>query len=102
VGVSTVTEDIDPARELLNELVRAVCEATGLRAVSAVRFVEPIVRHLQQNYGGEQLYIPSVGRTYPVDEMRQAVLSGVSMRALCRKYKVSRRTLYRLLDGKPA
>lgn len=97
-----MSEEFDPARELLNEFVRVLCEATGMRSINAIRLVEPIVRYLQQNHGGEQLYIPAIGRTYPVEEIRRAVSAGISIRALCRKYRVSRKTLYRLLDGKPA
>jgi Mor family transcriptional regulator len=93
--------EFDPARELLDDFVRVVCEATGMRPINAIRIVEPIVRHLQQNHGGEQFYVPAIGRTYPLEEIRAAFASGASARALCRKYRVSRRTLYRLLDGKP-
>lgn len=83
--------------ELAEEL--AIGAAIRLRTDSdAIRhIVDAVVAYLVEEYPSQDLYIPG-GVTYPVEEIRAAVRAGQSMRAICRKFRVSRRTVYRLLD----
>ena len=83
--------------ELAEEL--AIGAAIRLRTDSdAIRhIVDAVVAYLVDEYPSQDLYIPG-GVTYPVEEIREAVRAGQSMRAICRKFRVSRRTVYRLLD----
>ena len=84
--------------ELADEL--AVGAAIRLRTDSdAIRhIVDAVVAYLTEEYPSQDLYIPG-GVVYPVEEIRAAVRLGESMRSICRKYRISRRTVYRLLDG---
>ena len=83
--------------ELAEEL--AIGAAIRLRTDSdAIRhIVDAVVAYLVDEYPSQDLYIPG-GVTYPVEEIREAVRAGQSMRAICRKFRVSRRTVYRLLN----
>lgn len=83
--------------DLAEEL--AIGAAIRLRTDSdAIRhIVDAVVTYLVEEYPSQDLYIPG-GVTYPVEEIRAAVRAGQSMRAICRKFRVSRRTVYRLLD----
>lgn len=59
--------------------------------------VDAVVAYLVEEYPSQDLYIPS-SVTYPVAEIR-ADFRTMSMRALCKKYRISRQTVYRLLDA---
>lgn len=87
--------------ELADEL--AVGAAIRLRTDSdAIRhIVDAVVAYLTEEYPSQDLYIPG-GVTYPVAEILAAVRAGQSMRAICRKYRISRRTVYRLMDEEAA
>lgn len=58
--------------------------------------VRAVVAYLIEEYPAQELYIPS-SVTYPVEAIR-ADFTSMSMRALCQKYRIDRRTVYRLLD----
>lgn len=83
--------------ELADELtigaaLRLRCESDDIHAV-----VRAVVDYLIEEYPAQELYIPS-SVTYPLVEIRAAVAAGESVRAVCRKFRISRVTLYRLLD----
>lgn len=59
--------------------------------------IDAAVAYLVEEYPSQDLYVPSSGQ-YPVDEIRADVHAGMSMRAICRKYRLDRRTIYRLID----
>jgi len=59
--------------------------------------VDAVVAYLVEEYPSQDLYIPG-GVTYPVEEIRAAVRAGESMRSICRRFRIDRRTVYRLLD----
>lgn len=87
--------------ELAEELtvgaaMRLRCDGTEIHQV-----VRAVVDYLVEEYPSQDLYIPSGlgAETYPVAAMRQDLESGrMTIRAICRKYRVSSRTLYQLLD----
>jgi Mor family transcriptional regulator len=72
--------------------IRLRTDADQIKAI-----VDAVVAYLVEEYPSQDLYIPSAV-TYPVDEIR-ADFKTMSMRALCRKYRISRQTVYRLLDS---
>jgi hypothetical protein len=81
-------------------MVEAMVRDTGLKPEMARFMVRPILRHLCSEYGGEQLYIPTWRTEYPVDEIRAEFVATRDAVGTCRKFSISRRTLYRLLDEK--
>ena len=97
----TVSRNTHRVRARIEELAEelAIGAAIRLRTDSdAIRhIVDAVVAYLVDEYPSQDLYIPG-GVTYPVEEIREAVRAGQSMRAICRKFRVSRRTVYRLLN----
>lgn len=82
--------------ELADELaigasIRLRTDADQIRPV-----IDAVVAYLVEEYPAQDLYIPSLAE-YPVGNIR-ADFGAMSMRALCRKYRCDRRTIYRLLD----
>ncbi|HCZ49114.1 MAG TPA: hypothetical protein DCZ11_08925 [Gammaproteobacteria bacterium] len=83
-------------RELAEELaigaaMRLRTDADEIRPV-----IDAVVAYLVEEYPAQDLYIPSAA-DLPVGQIR-ADFGAMSMRALCRKYRCDRRTIYRLLD----
>ena len=83
-------------RELAEELaigaaMRLRTDADEIRPV-----IDAVVAYLVEEYPAQDLYIPSLVE-YPVAGIRED-FGAMSMRALCRKYRCDRRTIYRLLD----
>lgn len=87
--------------ELTDEL--AVGAAKHLRCDSddIHQVVAAVVTYLVEEYPAQDLYIPASlpPSSYPVDAIRNAVESKESIRAICKRFRLSRRTLYRLLDN---
>ncbi len=90
--------------ELAEEL--SVGAAMRLRTDSdSIRHVvDAVVAYLVEEYPAQDLYIPASLATssYPVMAIRKAMESKESVRAVCRRFRIDRRTLYRLLDQEPA
>ena len=61
--------------------------------------VDAVVAYLLEEYPGQDLYIPACRVEIPVDEIRADMRAGKSMREICARYRVSRRTIYRMLDA---
>lgn len=92
----SISNRLDRIRQFKDEL--AISAAIRLRTdadeIGAV--VSAVVDALLEEYPAQELYVPAPVR-YPVAEIR-ADFAVMSMRALCKKYCVDRRTVYRLLD----
>lgn len=90
--------------ELTDEL--AIGAALRLRCDSddIYHVVAAVVEYLVEEYPAQDLYIPASLRedVYPVEEIRRAVDAKESVRSICRRFRIDRRTLYRLLDREPA
>lgn len=89
---------LNVAQALQDELAMALCQAKGLSFDEATTFAEPIVRHLQQQYGGDELYIPQPYVRRNVQEVLAAKESGMTVKDICRQFRLSRRTYFRLLS----
>lgn len=90
--------DFVPAQELVAELAVALQEAKGLPYDEATSYAEPIVRYLQQQHGGDELYIPQPYMRRDAAEILAAREAGKSIKEICKQFAVSRRTYYRLLS----
>ena len=86
--------------DLTDEL--AIGAAMQLRCDSAEihDVVKAVVEYLVKEYPAQDLYIPADLKpgAYPVEAIRAAVKSGSSIRSICRKFRIDRRTVYRLMD----
>lgn len=86
--------------ELADEL--AIAAAIRLRTDSdSIRpIVDAVVAYLVEEYPSQDLYIPAslVPPRYPVEEIRAEIAAGRSMRSICERHRLDRRTVYRLLD----
>lgn len=76
--------------------LRLRCESDDIHDV-----VRAVVAYLIEEYPAQELYIPS-SVEYPIEDMRAALRSGESVRSICRRFRISRQTLYRLLDDETA
>lgn len=90
--------DFLPAQELVDELAMALQEAKGMSLDAATEYAEPIVRYLQQQHGGDELYIPQPYMQRNLAELAADREAGTPVRDIIRKYGISRRTYYRLLS----
>ena len=84
--------------ELVDELsigaaLRLRCDSDDIEGV-----VRAVVQYLTEEYPAQELYIPS-SVTYPVEELRAAMSSGQSIRSICKKHRIDRRTLYAVVGG---
>lgn len=85
--------------ELTEELsigaaMRLRCKSDDIHEV-----VKAVVAYLTEEYPAQDLYIPAgIGATsYPLASIKAAVASGQSVRRVCQRFRIDRRTLYRLL-----
>lgn len=85
-----------------------ICELAELLAIgAAIRLrvnsddvravVDAVVATLVEEYPSQYLYVPA-SVSYPVGQIRDDVKAGMSMRSICTKHRLDRRTIYRLLD----
>lgn len=94
----TSTTDFVPAQELVIELAVALQEAERIPYEQAERYATPIVRYLQQQHGGDELYIPQPYMQRNLAELVAERERGTPVRDIIRKFGISRRTYYRLLS----
>lgn len=92
-----MAHDADPAAGLRHEWSRALVEA-GHDQAAVDTVLRDLITHLQRTRGGTELYVPVIGRQYPVAAIREAFARHDSIRSICRRFQIDRRTLYGLLD----
>ncbi|MGE4366197.1 hypothetical protein [Thermomonas sp.] len=84
----------------INELTEELTIGAALRLRRDSDDIHDVVRavvdYLIEEYPAQELYIPS-SVTYPVEELRAALASGKSVRAICKEYRIHRTTLYRVV-----
>lgn len=93
VRISELSEEL-----AIGAAIRMRCDSDDIRAV-----VDAVVSYLVEEYPAQDLYIPATlgERRYPVEAIRN-FMGENSVRATCAQFRVSRRTLYRLLDQEAA
>lgn len=93
-----VKRERDTESELRERITEALIRDVGVSERMAQPFVESIIGCL----AGQLVYVPTQGRDYPLLHIKAALERGDSVRAVCRAFNVSRRTLYRLFpEGLP-
>ncbi|MDG9765606.1 hypothetical protein, partial [Stenotrophomonas sp. GD04064] len=90
VRISELTEEL-----AVGAALRLRCDSDDIRSV-----VEAVVAYLVEEYPAQDLYIPASMQSsaYPVEAIRKGMQEQESVRSLCRRFRIDRRTLYRLLD----
>lgn len=58
--------------------------------------VRAVVEYLREEYPAQELYIPSSVQ-YPVAQLQEELASGKSVRDICKRHRIDRRTLYRVV-----
>lgn len=94
VRISELTDEL-----AIGAAIRLRCDSDDIHDVVAA-----VVDYLIEEYPAQDLYIPASLRndSYPVEDIKRAVDAKESVRAVCKRFQISRRTLYRLLDQEPA
>lgn len=96
-----VTRKCERQRVRFDELTEELADATARRLgcpVSDVHAaVAALVSYLAEEYATTDFYIPAPPRELPVDEIREAMARGESVRSICRRYRSDRRTIYRVM-----
>lgn len=93
VRISELSEEL-----AIGAAIRMRCDSDDIRDV-----VDAVVSYLVEEYPAQELYIPAslAARSYPVDAIRK-FMGENSVRATCERFRIGRRTLYRLLDAEAA
>jgi Mor family transcriptional regulator len=94
-----MSRETDRTEALRRELVGAIVAQTGMREILAVPLADIVLAHLQTEYGGQSLYIPAPPRSYPLLQIEAELRQGEDPIDVCRRYNLSRRTLFRLFPG---
>ncbi len=61
--------------------------------------VDAVVAYLLEEYPGQDLYIPACRVELPVAEIQAELRAGKSMKEVCARFRISRATVYRVLDA---
>lgn len=72
--------------------LRLKCDSDDINST-----VRAVVEYIMDEYRGQEFYIPSTV-TWPVEQLREALASKESVRSICRRFKIDRRTLYRVVS----
>lgn len=87
----------------INELTEELCIGAAIRMRTDADAIRPVVaavvQYLIDEYPSQDLYIPG-GVAYPLAEIQRDLAQGESVRSICRRYRIGRQTLYRLV-GEP-
>jgi len=92
--------DADHAFVLHAELTDAIREEGSLPETEASRLADAVIRRLRCKRAGQTIYIPgtlSTRERHARDNGIRQEFNGRNMRDVCRKYDVSRNTVYRAL-----
>jgi hypothetical protein len=90
--------------ELSEELAIAAAQRLRCESDDIRHIVDAVVAYLVDEYPAQDLYIPAslTDSSYPVAAIRQGVDRGESVRSICKRFRIDRRTLYRLMDTSAA
>lgn len=90
-------ETLSAAQAFEDEILAAFCRETGMRPEIARPFIRPIAAYLMSEYGGSELYVPALTASVQKDEIGRAFASTGDVDFVCKKFGISRATLYRML-----
>ena len=86
--------------ELSEELAIAAAQRLRCDSDDIRHIVDAVVAYLVEEYPAQDLYIPA--SQLPIEDIRRQVAQGESIRAVCRRFRIDRRTLYRMLGQEAA
>lgn len=92
------SEGIDAAVALQYEITAIVREEIGLKEQLASQFANLILEGMRKRFGGADLYISTVDRVARNEAIRHD-FNGRNHEEICRKYDISRTSLYRILNA---
>lgn len=99
-----MTRKVGRRKARLDELTEELCIGAAMRlrceSDDIHEVVKAVVAYLTEEYPAQDLYIPAglAPTAYPVASIKTAVASGQSVRKVCQRFRIDRRTLYRLLS----
>ncbi|WP_341674964.1 Mor transcription activator family protein [Niveibacterium sp. SC-1] len=98
-----MTAQIDRSIRLLSILTSALRDEMGMPEQDAARLGEQLVRHMSTRVGGAEVYCP---KRLEVDRAQRdaAILrdfTGRNLAEVCRRYGVSKTTVYRVVGERP-
>lgn len=86
---------------LLGTIRREITQAAARLGISGHR-VNELARSVEESvcreHGGSEIYIPSQDRCHRNERIRED-FTGANQDELCQRYRISRRTLTRILNG---
>ncbi len=85
----------ETSEQLRDRILAAMLADIGI----SERMAQPFVDSVMHCFAGEQPYFPAVAKTYPVDEIRAALRSGIPVKHVMRQFEVSRSKLHELFPG---
>lgn len=89
---------LNVAQALVDEIAVALVRAKSISFDEAATYAEPVVRYLQQQYGGDELYIPQPYQVRDVQDVIAARERGLTVKEICREFRISRSTYFRTLS----
>jgi hypothetical protein len=99
-----MSRKVTRCRARVSELVDELAIGAALRLRQDSDDIRPIVAavvaYLVEEYPSQDLYIPASVHEpqYPVQDILAALKAGKSLRWICREFRLSRRTLYAVID----
>lgn len=79
---------------IIQEMRKVVAEVIGDETQSSA-----VVHALMQRFGGERLYLPHNDYEHRNREIRELHETGVSQEQLAKRYRLSVKTVYRIIGG---
>lgn len=90
------------ATRLHRDILDALTRLGELDEALAVKVANLVLERLQERrYGNGHLYVPAKGAARPIVDLKAAYANGEPVRSICRRERISRSTLYRILRRAP-
>lgn len=98
-SLDTPAKTADQAIQLHRELTDIVRTEVGMREAFAADLAAAILRGLQNMHGGSDLYIPAPDKSARNAAIR-AEFNGTNGDEICKRFCISRTTLYEVASGR--
>lgn len=86
---------VQSSEELRERILDAMKRDIGI----SEKMAEPFVKSVMRCFAGEQPYFPATRRTYPLEDIRSALMQGASVGEILKRFDLSRSTFYVLFPG---